>query len=298
MNMHAQSMPSDMYVAALAPLRHVCRNWQDITTIGAKQPSSEFVAAVAQLLQKRKVGVARHLQGRVEAHHMQLRARHAKEWDERHAEHGMSQTGVARSVEQDKMRSIALVAAGRDALCVLMQAAPRQPDGGPKTLQAFVDAHWQFQFAASGGVECVCCAWANVYGIPRVAHPPKASSALVQGTYGQGMRMKTSSQNTWQGEVLESHLGLSRGTTSSRKNLQKLGHHHRLAEESFRQHCAERYHALCPTAATTEVVGRNIVFIQGEAMDIGVPVTHAEAAILSPLVEICIGLQSALSSVP
>ena len=72
---------------------------------------------------------------------MQLRTRHAKEWDERHAEHGMSERTVARSVEQDTVLPIALGVAGRDVLCVLVQAAPRQPDSGPKTLQAFVDAH-------------------------------------------------------------------------------------------------------------------------------------------------------------
>ena len=113
---------------------------------------------------------------------MQLRTQHAKEWDERHADHGMSQTSVAQSVEQDRMPSIALAAAGRDVLCVLTQAALRQPDNGPKTLRAFVGAHWQFEFTARGRVECVCCAWANVCGIPRVARPPGASSALVQGT--------------------------------------------------------------------------------------------------------------------
>ena len=37
--------------------------------------------------------------------------------------------------------------------------------------------------------------------------PPRASNALVLGTYGQGMRMKTSSPKTWRREVLESHLG-------------------------------------------------------------------------------------------
>ena len=226
---------------------------------------------------------------------MHFRARHAKEWDERHAEHGVSQTSVAQSVEQDSMRSIALAIAGTDVLCMFMQAAPRQPDTGPKTLQAFVDAHWQYQFTICGGVECVCCAWANVCGIPGVALPPRANNALVQGTYSQGMRMKAPSQKTWPREVLESHLGLSRGPRSSRKNLHRPGHHHQLAEESLRRHCAERYHALCPTAATAEVVGRNIVFISGVVMNIGVPLTDAEAAILSRLVEVHIGLHMCTS---
>ena len=79
-----------------------------------------------------------------------------QEWDERHANHGMSQTSVAHSVEQDRLRSIEFAAARRDALCMLMQAAPMQLDSGPKTLRAFVDAHWQYQFTTCGGVECVC----------------------------------------------------------------------------------------------------------------------------------------------
>ena len=82
-----------------------------------------------------------HLRVRVEAHQMQLRARHAKEWDARHAEHGMSQSSVAQSVEKDRLRSVALAASGKEALCVLMQATPMQMDSGPKTLQMFVAAH-------------------------------------------------------------------------------------------------------------------------------------------------------------
>ena len=31
---------------------------------------------------------------------------------------------------------------------------------GPKTLQAFVDGHWQLQLTIVGGVMCMCCAWA------------------------------------------------------------------------------------------------------------------------------------------
>ena len=176
----------------------------------------------------------------------------------------MSQSSVAQSVEQDTLRSVALAASGKDALCVLMQATPMQLDSGPKTLQMFVAAHEQYHFTTSGGVECVCCAWANVCGIPGVARPPKKSEALVLGTYAVGMRMKTSGPKTWRKEVLESHLGLSRGTTSNRKNLHRPGHHHRLAEDSFKVHCAERYRALCPTAAATAVVvGANVVFVKG-----------------------------------
>ena len=90
--------------------------------------------------------------------------------------------------------------------------------------------------------------------------------------------------------MLESHLGLSRGTTSSQKNLHSPGHHHQLAVESFGRHYAERYHALCPTAATAELVGGNIAFIRGKAMVVGVPLTDPEKAILSRLVEVYIGL--------
>ena len=220
--------------------------------------------------------VARHMQVRVEAHQMHLRARHAKEGDVRHAEHGMSQPSVVQSVEQDKLRSVALAASGKDALCVIMRATPMQVDSGPKTLQTFVAAHWQYQFTTSGGVECVCCAWGNVCGIPGVARPPRNSEALVLGTYAAGMRMKTCGPKTWRKEVLESHLGLLRGTTSTRKNLRRPRHHHRLAEDSFKLHCAERYRALCPTAAATaDVVGGKIVFMRGEAMDIGVAMSHA-----------------------
>ena len=109
------------------------------------------------------------------------------------------------------------------------------------------------------------------------------------------MRLKTSSENTLRTDVLESHLRLSCGTTSSLKNSQRLRHHHRLAKESLGQHCAARYHALCPTAASAEVVRRNIVFIGGEAMDIGVPTTDAEAAILSRSFEVYIALWTCTS---
>ena len=103
----------------------------------------------------------------------------------------------------------------------------------------------------------------------------------VKPWYWEHIRMKTSGPKTWRKEVLESHLGLSRGTTSNRKNLHRPGHHHRLAEDSFKLHCAERYRALCPTAgATAVVVGATVVFVRGEAMDIGVAVSDAEAAIL------------------
>ena len=185
------------------------------------------------------------------------------------------------------MRSIALAAGGK--------YGGRQPDGGLKTLQAFVDAHWQHPFTTCGGAERVCCAWANVCGIPRVARLPQASNALILGTYGQGLRLKTSSPKTRRREVLQNHLGMSCGTTSSRRNLHRPRHHHRLAAESCRQHCAQRYHALCPLAATAEVVGGSIVFMRWEAMDIGVPFSDAEAAILSRLVEVYIGLHMCAS---
>ena len=112
---------------------------------------------------------------------------------------------------------------------MLMQAAPMQPDSCPKTVQAFGDGHWQYQFRSCGGVGCVCYAWANVCGFPRVACPPRASIALLLGDRGKGMRMKTFNPKTWRREVLESHLGLSRGTTSSLRNVHRPRHRHRLA---------------------------------------------------------------------
>ena len=107
--------------------------------------------------------------------------------------------------------------------------------------------------------------------------------------------MKTSSPKRWWREVLERDLGLSRGTTSPRKNLRRPGHHHRLAEDSFKLHCAERHRALCPTAATSNVVAGNIVFFKGEAMDIVLAVSDVEAAILSRLVDVYIGLRMCTS---
>ena len=96
--------------------------------------------------------------------------------------------------------------------------------------------------------------------------------------------------------MLESHLGLSRAKTSTRKNLCRPGHHQRLAEDSFKLHCAEGYRALCPTAAAAaDVMGGNIVFIRGEAMDIGVAVSDAEATIVSRLVEVYIGVRMCTS---
>ena len=107
--------------------------------------------------------------------------------------------------------------------------------------------------------------------------------------------MKTPSQKTWRSEVSESPLALSRGPTSSRKNLHRPGHHHHLAEERFGHHWAEGYHALCPIAAMAEVVGGKIVFIRGEAMDICVPLTDFEAPVLSRSVDVYIGLRMCTS---
>ena len=59
--------------------------------------------------------------------------------------------------------------------------------------------------------------------------------------------------------------------------------------------CAKPYRELCPIASAVEVVGSNILFFGGEAMDIGVPAIDAEAAILSRLVEVYIGLRMCTS---
>ena len=69
---------------------------------------------------------------------------------------------------------------------VMAGAAPKQQTAGPKTLQAFVDEHWQLQFTVQGGVMCICCSWAAETDCPGVKRPPKAATALVNGTYGMG----------------------------------------------------------------------------------------------------------------
>ena len=80
---------------------------------------------------------------------------------------------------------------------MLMQAAPRQLDSGPSWM---VIGSISLQHVAVLSVYVV-------HGPMWVARPPQASYALVLGTYGQGVRMKTSSPKTWRREVLESHLG-------------------------------------------------------------------------------------------
>ena len=238
-----------------------------------------------------------HLQVRVQANQAHLRARHEKEWDERHAGQGMSHRSVSESIEQGRARSAALAATGSNAFSVMMGAAPRQQTAGPKTLQAFVDEHWQLQFTVPGGVMCICCSWAAETDCPGVKRPPKAATALVNGAYGMGMRMMIATPKGWRKDALEGHLGVSRGTTSSHKKIDNPGRHHLAAEESFRVHCAERFRALCPSASAcaVNVPERSTVFIRGEGMDLGVPMSDAVAAILSRLVEVYIGLRMCTS---
>ena len=178
-----------------------------------------------------------------------------------------------------------------------MGAAPKQRTVGPKTMQVFVDGHWQLQLTAEGGEMCICCAWAAQTDCPGVKRPPKASVAFVNGTYGIGMRMMMAGQKTWRKFVLEGHLGVSRGTTSSSRKIDNPGRHHLIAEESFRVHCAERFRALCPSASVCAVnaAENSTVFIRGEGMDLVVPMTDAVAAILSRLVEVYIGLRMCTS---
>ena len=182
---------------------------------------------------------------------------------------------------------------------MMMGAAPRQQTAGPKTLQAFVDEHWQLRFTVHGGVMCICCSWAAETDCPGVKRPPKAAAALVNGTYGMGMRMMIATPKGWRKDVLEGHLGVARGTTRSRKKIDNPGRHHLAAEESFRVHCAERFRALCPSASASafavNVAERSIVFIRGEGMDLGGPMSDAVAAILSRLVEVYIGLRMCTS---
>ena len=293
-NRHAPSVPSNTQLPAMAL---PTGDPGYATHVGYVQPTPEFIEAVAKLVQKQRVRVKQHLQVRVQAHQAHLRARHEKEWDERHAGQGMSHRSVSESIEQDRARSAALAATGSNAFSVMMGAAPRQQTAGPKTLQAFVDEHWQLQFTVQGGVMCICCSWAAETDCRGVKRPPKAAAALVNGTYGMGMRMMIATPKGWRKDVLEGHLGVSRGTTSSRKKIDNPGHHHLAAEESFRVHCAERFRALCPSASAcaVNVAERSTVFIRGEGMDLGVPMSDAAVAILSRLVEVYIGLRMCTS---
>ena len=210
---HAPGVPSNTQLAAMA-LPTVKGDPAYTTHVGDAQPTIEFIEAVAKHVQKQSVRVQQHLQVRVQAHQVHLRARHEKEWGERHASQGMSHRSVAESIEQDGARFAALAATGSNAFSVMMGAAPKQHRAGPKTLQAFVDAHWQLQFTVEGGVMCICCAWAAQTDCSGVKRPPKAATPLVNGTYGMGMRMMIAAPKGWRKDVLEGHLGVSRGTTS------------------------------------------------------------------------------------
>ena len=287
---HAPSLRSNTQLAAM-PLP--TGEPEYTTNVGDAQPPTEFIEAVAKLVQKQRVRVKQHLQVRVQAHQVHLRARHEKEWDERHAGQGMSHRSVAGSIEEDRARSAALAAARSNAFRVMMGAAPKQRTAGRKTLQAFVDGHWQLQFTVEGGVMCICCAWAAQTDYRGVKRPPKAATAFVNGTYGIGMRMMTAAPKAWCKDVLEGHLGVSRGTTSSRRKVDNPGRHHLAAEESFRVHCAEPFRSLCPSASVcaVNVAHNSTVFIRGEGMGLGVPMSDAVAAILSRLVEVYIGLR-------
>ena len=180
---------------------------------------------------------------------------------------------------------------------MMMGAAPKQRKAGPKTLQAFVDGHWQLQFTVKGAVQCICCAWAAQTDGSGVKRPPQAATAFVTGTYGIGMRMMMVGPKVWRKDVLEGHLGVSRGTTSSPTKIDDPGCHHLAAEESFWVHCAERFSAVCPSASVcaVNVAKNNTVFIRGDGMDLGVPMTDAVRAILSRLVEVYIGLRMCTS---
>ena len=62
-------------------------------------------------------------------------------------------------------------------------------------------------------------------------------------------------------------------------------------------HCAERFRALFPSASAcaVNVAEKSTMFIGGEGMDLGVPITDAVATILSRLVEVYIGLRMCTS---
>ena len=153
---------------------------------------------------------------------------------------------------------------------MIMGAAPKQQTTGPKTLQAFVVEHWQLQFTVEGGVMCICCAWAAQTDCPGVKRPPKAATPLVNGTFDMSMRMMIAGPKGWRKDVLEGHLGVSRGTTSSRRKVDNLGRHHLAAEESSRVHCAERFRAPCPSASAcaVNVAEKSTMFIRVEGMDL------------------------------
>ena len=290
---HARSLPSNTQLAAMAlPTGDPAYT----THVGDAQSSTEFIEAVAKFVQKQRVRVKQDLQVRVQAHHVHLRAR-LEEWDERHAGQGMSHRSVAESIEQDRARSAALAAAGSNAFSVMMGAAPKQQTARPKTLQAFVDGHWQLQFTVEGGVMCMCCAWVAQMDCRVVKRPRKAATPLVNGTYGIGMCMMMAGPKGWRRGVLEGHLGVSRGTTRNRRKIGNRGHHHLAAEENFRVHCAEHFRALCHSASVCaiNVAPKSTVFIRGEGMDLGVPMSDAVGAILSGLVVIYIGLRMCTS---
>ena len=69
------------------------------THVADAQPTTEFIEAVAKLVQKQRVRAKQYLQVRVQAHEVHLRACHEKEWDERHAGQGTSHRSVAESIE-------------------------------------------------------------------------------------------------------------------------------------------------------------------------------------------------------
>ena len=144
---------------------------------------------------------------------------------------------------------------------------------------------------------CMCCPWPAQTDCPGVKRPPKAATAFVNGTYGMGMRMMMARPKAWRKDVLEVHLGVSRGTTSSHRKIDNPGRHHLAAEESFRVHGAERFRALCLSASVcaVNVAKKSNVFIRGEGMNLGVPMSDAVAAILSRLVEVYIGLRMCTS---
>ena len=236
----------------------------------------------------------------MQARQVHLQARNEQEWDKRHACRGMSHRSIAESIDQDRARSGALAAAGSNAFSVMMGAAPKQQTAGPKTLQAFVDGHWQLQFIVEGGVMCICCAWAAQTVCPGVKRPPKAATPLVNETYGMGMRMMIAGPKGWRKDASEGHLGVSCATTTSREKIDNPGRHHLAAEESFRVHCTDFFWALCPSASScaVNVAEKSTAFIRGEGMDLGVPMTDAVAAILSSLVEVSLASACAHPSVP
>ena len=138
------------------------------THVGDAQPSTEFIEAVAKLVQKQRVRVKQHLQVCVQAHQVHLRAPHEKEWDERHARQGLSHRFVAESIDHDRARPAALAAAAGKLIIFAATTWPPRRVSGCIVRNVFghcalvhlrVQSMWRRGALCSLGVR----AWTSVY---------------------------------------------------------------------------------------------------------------------------------------